>query len=406
MKYRRLLAATMAAILLLSALSGCGNSTTTETEAESTATEEETTTQAVEYFQLDEITDVFYTLSGVSGDTVVATAGDIEITAAEYLAQVAYTADELLYSYGSYYGMTELPWDDQSSDISLAEAISSDALDTATLYAFYPAVAEREGYTVDQSAWDAAQAQLDSEIAGLGGEEIAQQTFWCIPLTQELYLDWMMSESYYTVVAQDYVGENATKTYTDEEYLALAEDGGYYRVQHIMFSCMSDEINATGTGYDLLSDEDYAEKLALAESVLLEIQSSDDPIATFQEKMEEYSEDGRNTTTGELNYPEGYTIGAGQMTEDFESAVLALEENQISQVVETVYGYHIMLRLPLELTDDLRSTLSADVLYGVMTQWVEEYTAQPNQALDTIDVQQFYENLELLRAQVSLELGL
>ncbi len=398
MKLRRLIAMTVGATLLLSTLGGCSSTTTT--------TETTTTTTAVTEFQLDEITDVFLALSGVSSDTVVATAGDIEITAAEYLAQVAYTADELLYSYGSYYGMTELPWDDDSSDITLAEAISSDALDSATLYAFYPAVAEREGYTVSQDAWDAAEAQLQSEIEGLGGQEIADMTFWCIPLTEELYVDWMMSENYYTVVAADYTGENATKVRTDEEYMEMAEESGYYCLQHILFICISDEINETGTGYEVLSDEELALKKTQAENLLAQIEASDDPTATFVALMNEFSEDGRDATTGALNYPEGYTIGPGQMDAAFEEAVASLEVGEISQVVETLYGYHIMLRLPLEMSDTLRTTLANDDLYTTMTEWVLEYTAEPTEAMASIDIQQFYENLEVLRAQVSVELGM
>ena len=58
--------------------------------------------------------------------------------------------------------------------------------------------------------------------------------------------------------------------------------------------------------------------------------------------MTELSED-----PGSARYPEGYTYTAGTMVPEFEAAAEALEDYAVSDVVETSYGYHILLRLPL-----------------------------------------------------------
>ena len=47
-------------------------------------------------------------------------------------------------------------------------------------------------------------------------------------------------------------------------------------------------------------------------------------------------------------YTAGYYFGEGEMVEPFENATKALEENGISELVETPYGYHIIKRLPLD----------------------------------------------------------
>ena len=57
--------------------------------------------------------------------------------------------------------------------------------------------------------------------------------------------------------------------------------------------------------------------------------------------MTELSED-----PGKLHYPEGYTYAPGTMVPVFENAANALEEYEISDIVDTSYGYHIILRLP------------------------------------------------------------
>ena len=57
--------------------------------------------------------------------------------------------------------------------------------------------------------------------------------------------------------------------------------------------------------------------------------------------MTELSED-----PGKRHYPEGYTYAPGTMVPVFENAANALEEYEISDIVDTSYGYHIILRLP------------------------------------------------------------
>lgn len=63
----------------------------------------------------------------------------------------------------------------------------------------------------------------------------------------------------------------------------------------------------------------------------------------FSEIMKEYSED-----PGLSSNPDGYYFFRGEMTEVFEKAAFALRDNQISDIVETEFGYHIIQRLPKE----------------------------------------------------------
>ena len=92
-----------------------------------------------------------------------------------------------------------------------------------------------------------------------------------------------------------------------------------------------------------------------------------------------------HTDPGKENYPDGYVFKPGAMVAEFENAVLSLENYEISDVVETSYGYHILLRLPLDpdgLTMDqdsgtgaymtLRETAANEKFNGDLTGWIDQ----------------------------------
>ncbi len=123
----------------------------------------------------------------------------------------------------------------------------------------------------------------------------------------------------------------------DEEVMAYAGTQGYMRAKHILFLTMDAE------GEPLPADEEAA-KRAAAEQALAELRlSSADIEAAFDQYIDGYNED-----TSEANYPDGYVFGPGKMQTEFEEGTAALSDYEISDIVETSYGYHIILRLPLK----------------------------------------------------------
>lgn len=93
-----------------------------------------------------------------------------------------------------------------------------------------------------------------------------------------------------------------------------------------------------------LSDADKADKKAKADEIYKELAAITDQselMKRFAELKEEYCED-----TGKTTYPDGYTFTEGKMVPEFENAVKALEAYEVSEPVQSDYGYHIILRLP------------------------------------------------------------
>jgi len=122
------------------------------------------------------------------------------------------------------------------------------------------------------------------------------------------------------------VSDEAVKKFYDENP-ARFEEPEMVRASHILLSTRD-----TSTGVEFTSDKKDA-KRKLAADLLKRARAGED----FAQLAKEYSEDpGSKDRGGEYKFPRG------QMAPEFESAAFSLGTNQISDVVTTQFGYHII----------------------------------------------------------------
>jgi peptidyl-prolyl cis-trans isomerase C len=99
------------------------------------------------------------------------------------------------------------------------------------------------------------------------------------------------------------------------------------RAAHVLISTVDKDTQQP------LSAEKKKEKKKLAESIKERAEKGED----FGKLAKEYSDDpGSKDKGGE------YVFGKGEMVPEFETAAFSLKTNQISDIVETRYGYHII----------------------------------------------------------------
>jgi len=81
------------------------------------------------------------------------------------------------------------------------------------------------------------------------------------------------------------------------------------------------------------TEQDSEEKLEEINKILLQARSGED----FTALAKEFSDDGSATQGGDLGF-----FGRGQMVKSFEDAVFSMEKGEISDVVTTQFGHHII----------------------------------------------------------------
>lgn len=392
---KRILAAALALVMGLSAFTGCGGgSSSSSSSSGSSSSASSSSASQVQPMDLTGVTDPYLATSGLAGDTVVARVGEADITAAELLYWINYGTELTLSQYGSY--MTELPWDDDlGNGMTLADQMKKSALEAAALYALLPTLAQQEGLSVTQDTLDQLDSQHKQAVESLGTEQLAEHSFWYQMITWDLLSLLSTRADLHLQLQNLYFGEGSEDYPTDAEVLAYAQDElGIYRAKHILLATVDTETR------EPLDEATIAEKKATAEDLLAQLRAAEDPVALFDELMNEYSED-----PGLATYPDGYTAQKGQMVPEFEEAALALKDGEISDVVysETT-GYHIILRLPLDPAD-YRNQLVAQLMQTKADGWIEEYGLETTEAYDQIDPASYREKVVSLQATVQEEVS-
>lgn len=121
--------------------------------------------------------------------------------------------------------------------------------------------------------------------------------------------------------------EDAKKFYDDPANISSFEQPEMVRASHILLMTTDPE-----THEPLPADKKEAKRKEM-EDILKQARAG----TNFAELAKKYSEDpGSKDTGGE------YTFPRGQMVPEFEKAAFSLKTNEISDIIETKYGFHII----------------------------------------------------------------
>ena len=385
MNLRTKLTALVLALAMILSLAACSDK---DTEDAPNSTESPTVTEGTESsaesvlppdFEPDpDVEDLFLATADIPGDFELLTVDGQPVSARMYLYWLAYSISEMESNMYAYYGMP-LDW---SEEVGLAEYLMADALNATLMYTLVPEKAKELGYdlTADQVAeFDAYTAET---ITAMGGEEGFNDSLRMLGLDRDTYLAINRSPYYYQQILKGMFADRPT----DEDVKTYIEEHDILSAKHILLLTMDMSTRQP------LADDVIAQKKATAEDILKQLQESTDLAADFDALMKQYSED-----SGLATNPDGYIFTAGEMVSEFENGTRALEFGQISGLVESSYGYHIILRQDPD-SPSLREDCLASLVSDQIDTWISEANVVLTDEYRNLDPQMFYEKFMTYQA--------
>ena len=192
------------------------------------------------------------------------------------------------------------------------------------------------------------QEAVDNFNESVNGDETTKEQAEKAGINDD-FLKYVLTRELATSSYQEYFNKktDVEESKLKEEYEANKDAYNTVTASHILISTTDD------SGKEL-SDKKKAEAKAKAEEVLKKAKAGED----FAKLAKEYSDDTSNAESGgELG---AFTYN--QMVEEFSKAAFALDKGEISDIVETSYGYHIIKVTDKAVTydavkDDVKSAL-------------------------------------------------
>ncbi len=342
--------------------------------------------------------DLAYQAADLQRDSQLFTVDGAGVNAEEYLFWLVNAIAEQ-----KHYGRLsdDADWSQSVEGQASAETLKADALNTAKLYQVIRNHAQELGVELTAEETEQMEADLAEVVESWGGEERFRELLdeQCISMDGYARLNQV---AYLNKAIQKKLEADGQLTVTEADVESYLEEQGIYAVKHILVATR--HTNADGS-HEEYSEEERAQARALVEDIRAQLRAAGDSEALFDQLMAQYSEDGRDEE-GNLYAPEGYLYVYPQekvtsysqmaMVPEFEAGALELEIGQISEPIETSYGYHIILRLEPD-REQARQECTADYLYYKLNRsWLEQAEVVTTKAYDELDPQVFYDRLQKL----------
>ncbi len=253
----------------------------------------------------------------------------------------------------NYYDPTYL------EDETVAQNLKDISLETAQSMYAIDSIFEERGLSFTLDDEELLDNTIADAVTAAGSQSAFDQTIADAGISPDMY-EYLVKNSIY----QQKIIDDITASVTDEEIMTYITEN-YVRAYHILIE------SAEKTDADR----------ELAETVLARAKAGED----FHALIEEFGED-----PGMVGNEEGYYFTYDEMVAEFEEATFALAEGEISEIVETSYGYHIIKKYPLEEdyinanTDSMTEGYYLSALNDLITEKIEGVEFEPNEYYDMI----------------------
>ena len=303
---------------------------------------------------------------------VVMTVNGAEVRADEYAGYMLYN---MMYYANMYaqFGMSDV-WSDEYAAATLGSSMPAAAKDQSVYARVVLQKFNELGLKLSYDQEKEMSTLRQDTIDTLGYDGYLNQ-IGSFGFSDESYSNFMYISQCYQALNDYYYGENGANVPSDDELRQYFADN-YISAKHILISTVD-----STTGETIRTDE---EAKAEAQKILDRINAGED----FDTLMNELSED-----PGLAGNPDGYIFTEGDMVTSFYDAAKALGEGEVSGLVQSDYGYHIIKREALDVDGQfdnykgLLVTAEAGTMDELLTQWMQEADVQTTDVYDKITYQ-------------------
>lgn len=228
--------------------------------------------------------------------------------------------------------LADYDWNKEIDGVKLSDRLKQQAVDKAVADLILISKAKANGIQMTQKEKDATITNLEAVTGEEKESLILQGQAMGIPSIKQYGRTYLRYQE--VAKAEDDLEKNADKYYpSDRSELKGYEATEAATVKHILLKSAEDP-NLTENPTDAENAATAEDKKAIAETVLSRAKNGED----FDALIKEFNEDSGQPA-------DGYTFSSGEMMPEFETAAFALKIDEISDIVETSYGYHIIKRL-------------------------------------------------------------
>lgn len=309
-------------------------------------------------------------------ETVLTVNGDA-VAADEYSGYMLYNMQYYASMYAQM-GLTDL-WSNKdmakSLGASMPEAAEQQAIYARVVMQKFNELGLKLSYNEQKEMASVRRNSIANTTKDAYLNQIAQFGF-----SDQTYQNFMYISQCYQALNDYYFGENGVNTPSDEDIQKYYEDN-YITAKHILITTVD-----PASGETKRTDEEAKKE---AQSILDRINAGED----FDTLMNQYSED-----TGLSNNPNGYTFTEGQMVTEFYDGAKALAEDEVSELVKSNYGYHIIKRVKLD--DSQLDNFKSDIISAIsgsmdelLQQWMDEAQVETTDLYSTITYENVYDYL-------------
>lgn len=314
----------------------------------------------------------------LEGDApTVMTVNGSPVNAEEFATYMIYNMKYYENMYAQY-GMMGL-WADEGSAAMLGEMMPSAARDQAVYSRVVLEQFEKAGLEIPYNQQKELTALRQDTIDRAGGYEGYLQKVAQLGFNDQTYMNFLYITQCYSALNEYYYGPNGVNTPSEDEMKDYFREH-YMAAKHILISTL-DPV----TGEQIRTDE---EAKKLAQSLIDRFHGGED----FDTLMKENSED-----PGLQSNPDGYIFTEGEMVQPFYDGAKALEEGAVSAPVKSDFGYHVIMRIPLDVDGqymNYQATIAGKMgktMDTLLAQWMGEAKVETTDVFGEINYKNVYD---------------